>query len=277
MAARAEDRRVRASIVDDIFYPGEPEALAAMVRELLESSPVQPGQARAVIAPHGAYAYSGRIAAAAFRAAAGRPVEVAVLLGPVHREPVDSLVLPESVSFQTPLGEVPVDTKLVARLADVGPSFRVDDIPHLEEHSLEVPIPFLQVLFPGLAIVPVLTAQGHPEQARQLAAALDRVFADRLDSTLFVVSANMSGYTTRPGRDAEVQQLIDLIGSRDQRGLVEGIRAGRINSCGSTAVAAILAMEGAPFSRVEILQRGTSLDADSDTKTVVHYAAVALS
>src|SRR4030042_277171 len=163
--------RVRASTVDGIFYPADREGLAQRVQGLLAGGGPA-GTAGCLISPHAAYGYSGGPAAAAFQAAAAAPVQRVLLLGPVHREASDRLLLPESEAYQTPLGATAVDQETVRRLAARDPCFALDDIPHLEEHCLEVQLPFLQTLFPQARLVPLLMGRSPARLVDALAAAV---------------------------------------------------------------------------------------------------------
>ena len=91
--------RLRPPIVDGLFYPAKREALGALVDQLIADSPVPRGASPAVISPHAGYEYAGPVMAAAYRAVAMRPVRLAVILGPVHRDAEDGVFLPESAAF----------------------------------------------------------------------------------------------------------------------------------------------------------------------------------
>ncbi len=270
------EEKVRASIVDGIFYPSRRKELLTLVSQLWEQSPVPLGLAGGVISPHAAYQYSGEVAAAAFRAASARRIETALLLGPVHRDPTNEIVLPESASFQTPLGTVPVDQRLVDELMDCGTRFRRNDIPHLEEHCLEVQLPFLQFLFPRLEIVPILMGTPSLANVRLLVNALQVVLAKRMSSTLLVASANMSSYLQPVSSPDEIDRLLRLIQECDWQGVIEAAGRGQISTCGSGCIATLLALSGLLGTRVEILQRKSSADVARNNQSVVHYAAVAL-
>src|SRR5687767_2952139 len=77
---------VRAPAVAGSFYPADPERLRADVSGLLAEAPVLPayGRAKALIAPHAGYVYSGAIAARAFARLAGSAIDRVVLIGPAH-------------------------------------------------------------------------------------------------------------------------------------------------------------------------------------------------
>ena len=266
--------RVRASTVDGIFYPAEREALAERVGGLLAGSG-RAGTAGCLISPHAAYEYSGALSAAAFQAAAGGAVERVLLLGPVHRESSDRLLLPESEAYQTPLATTAVDLQTVRRLASRDPCFALDDIPHLEEHCLEVQLPFLQTLFPRALLVPVLMGRPDARLVGVLADALREEAALAPERTLIVVSANLTGYRPREQGQREAQALLAMIRGGDWRAILSETDRKNLSSCGAGCIAAILAVEQELGSRAEILKLASSLDVSDDERRVVHYGAIA--
>jgi MEMO1 family protein len=267
--------RLRPPIVDGLFYPAKREALGALVDQLIAGSPTPKDARPAVISPHAGYEYAGPVMAAAYRAVALRPVRLAVVLGPVHRDAEDGAFLPESEAFSTPLGEIPVDAEAVAALCAADGVFRRNDIPHLEEHCIEVQLPFLARLFPGLAIVPILVGGGGAPVAAAVAGALQSTFSGRLESTVFVMTANMASYMTGRDIEAESAALEDLLGGCDWRGVIAASKKKLISACGSTGIAAVLSFLGNGCS-ARILARGSSRGEDADESRIVQYAAVSL-
>ena len=266
--------KVRASTVDGIFYPADRAALAELVKGLLAGAGTA-GAAECIISPHASYDYSGAVAAAAFQSASAREVRRVVLLGPVHREPADRLLLPESEAFQTPLGTVPVDRETVDRLAGEDPCFAMDDIPHLEEHCLEVQLPFVQTLFPEALLVPVLMGRPTARLAEALARALQRALGPELDRSLVAVSANLTSYRPREQGQEEARGLLELIRAGDGQALLEAADRKLVSSCGAGCIAVILALERGPRAQAEVLKLASSLPMSGDERKVVHYAAVA--
>jgi AmmeMemoRadiSam system protein B len=265
----------RPPLVDGLFYPARREALAAAIDDLLTRC-TNPRAARfAVISPHAGYEYAGAVMGAAFRAISERPVRTAVVMGPVHRDAENAVWLPESSVFATPLGPVPVDEPAVSALAASDPLYRRSDIPHLEEHCLELQLPFLARLFPGVAIVPLLVGAGGRAGAETLSRTLDSVFGARSGSTVYVVTANMASYMSGRDTGKERELVEDLLGRRDWRGVLAASESRRISACGATCIAAILLLAG-EGSKVEVLARARSEESDDDPSKVVHYAAVSI-
>jgi len=266
---------LRPPIVDGLFYPAKREALGALVDQLMTACSTPADARPAIISPHAGYEYAGPVMAAAYRAISLRAVRVAVVLGPVHRDAEDGVFLPESDAFSTPFGDIPVDAEAVAALCAADPVFRRNDIPHLEEHCIEVQLPFLARLFPGLAIVPVLVGNGGAPVAAALAGALRSVFSGREESTVFVMTANMASYMN--GRDVEAERsaMESLLGGCDGKGVIAAAKKKQISACGATGIAALLSLLGDGCD-ARILARGSSLAEDGDESRTVQYAAVSL-
>jgi AmmeMemoRadiSam system protein B len=266
---------IRPPIVDGLFYPAKRDALSAMIEDLGGRSSTPAGASLAVISPHAGYEYAGAVMAAAFRAIALRPVRTAVLIGPVHRDPEHGIYLPESDAFSTPLGEIPVDAAAVDALCACDPVFRRRDLPHLEEHCLEVQLPFLAHQFPGLSIVPMLVGSSNAATVAALSRGLRLTFEEGAPYTAFIVSANMASYMTGKDPEAEAAALEGLLTGCNWKGVLEAAEKRRISTCGASGIAALLALAG-EGCRVQILARSSSRVVDDDPSRIVHYAAVSL-
>jgi hypothetical protein len=266
---------IRPPLVDGLFYPGRREALAAKVDDLLSRSSTPRAARFAIISPHAGYDYAGNVMAEAFASIALRPVRTAVLIGPVHRDAEDGIFLTESEAFATPLGDIPVDMRTVAALAARDPLFRRNDVPHLEEHCLELQLPFISRLFPGASIVPILVGNARMATVTALARALRLTFADSADYTAFIVSANTASYMTGKDPDAESAAMDSLLTRGDWRGIVSAAEKRQISACCVAGIAAVLSLAGAGCT-VEILARTSSRSSETDDSRIVHYAGVSI-
>jgi MEMO1 family protein len=218
---------VRPPAVAGLFYPGDSATLRSTVEGLLAARERQDAGApglppKAIITPHAGYAYSGPIAASAFAALAhAAAVRRVVLVGPSHRVPLRGLGLSGVEAFATPLGTVPLDlaaAAAVGRLAQV--AVRPDA--HEEEHSLEVELPFLQVLLGPFELLPLVAGEASGEEVAEV---LDQVWGG--DDTVIVVSSDLSHYlpaaaAERSDRDtaARIQALDGPLGGRQACGAV---------------------------------------------------------
>jgi AmmeMemoRadiSam system protein B len=184
--------RNRDPIVSGIFYPDDPADLKDAIDGYIRETGRTRMDALAVVSPHAEISYVGHMQAKALCAARSRRIENVVILSPRHR-PGDSLVyLPESDYFDTPLGAVRVNRDILGDMESCGTVFAMDDIPHLEEHAIELQLPFIQRLYPEASIVPLIIGSHSEPAVTAVSRALEIVFADRLSSTLFLVTSNLA-------------------------------------------------------------------------------------
>ena len=187
-----------------------------------------------------------------------------VLLGPAHRVAVDGIAAASAEAFATPLGPVRVDTERRDALVEAGLVVVRDDV-HAPEHSLEVQLPFLQVVLGDVAVLPLAVGQ---VAAGQVADVLDAVWGG--DETLIVVSSDLSHYhdhataTTLDRRTAAaiVGQRPDLLGATD--------------ACGMRPIRGLLLAAERHGLGTELVDLRTSADTAGSPERVVGYGAFAL-
>jgi hypothetical protein len=260
--------RVRPAAVAGLFYPKDAEGLRRTLRALL-AAPHTPLPAarvpKAIVVPHAGYAYSGPVAAAAYRslASAADRIRHVVLLGPSHRVPMRGLAMPAADFFATPCGEIPIDDRGRQHLRELGLA-GVSDAPHAAEHSLEVQLPFLQAVLTDFDLLPIAVGLTPPGQ---VARALEAVWGG--EETLVVVSSDLSHYHTH----GEAQQ-IDGLTTRailDRRSDLSGEQA-----CGAEGINGLMEIARRKGLEVELLDQRTSADTAGDSSRVVGYGSYAL-
>ena len=271
-----EKAKIRAPVVEGIFYPADADDLKLQMEQLLEKAPNRPAKVGLIISPHAALQYAGDVTACAFKAAAKRKVKTVVIIGPQHRDHFDQIVLPESQFFQTPLGTIPVNMDLVDDMLACGTRIYCNDIPHLEEHCLEIQLPFIQTLFPQADIVPVLMASEKMDIVKVLANALKITFEKRISSTLFVVTANITSDRRSGSPAPEPDFVLDLIKRKDWQGILEGAARKEVTTCGAGSIAALLSLTSFFGSKVELLMEKSSSQVAQSSENIIYYAAIAV-
>lgn len=226
---------IREPAVAGLFYPGAPEELRTTIETYLAAAQGAGAPPKALIAPHAGYVYSGPVAATAYATLveARETVRRVILLGPSHRVALSGMAIPSASAFSTPLGEVPVDAEAF-ELARGVPNVRVSDVPFEGEHSLEVQLPFLQVVLDEFRVLPVLVGQSPPES---VAALIDALWGG--DETRIIVSSDLShyhDYETARALDQHTAELVETLrleeltsenacGCHPLRGLLHVVRA----------------------------------------------------
>jgi len=223
--------------------------------------------------PHAGYVYSGHVAGAVLsRIALPRKI---VILGVRHFPRGEPAAILSSGVWRTPLGDAPIDEALAAALRGECPLLREDSVAHAGEHSLEVQLPFLQVLAPGFSFVPVALGTIRFEELVSVGEAIARVLAAAGEDVLLLTTSDLNHYqddaTTRVKDGKAIEQLLAL----DARGLYDTCRNAEISMCGlGPAVAMITALRRMGAERGELVRYATSADVSGDMDAVVGYAGM---
>jgi len=184
---------VRPPAVAGTFYPGSPTQLRSTITKLLDSVPeVKPaGKILAAVAPHAGYIFSGSVAAYTHKLLSTVEFDTLIVIG--HDTYRDAVAFTCPVDyFQTPLGKVPVDREMIAKLQEFNRGIKAHRSLHSQEHTVEVHLPFLQVLGKKCKILPILFGNPTAENCRILS---DAILAAANNKTVFVLaSTDMSHY-----------------------------------------------------------------------------------
>jgi AmmeMemoRadiSam system protein B len=256
------------------FYPADPRELTHLIRKFTTDESVKEKvRARACMVPHAGYIYSGNVAGAVFSQLA-LPKKI-IVLGVRHRPPGADLAIVLEGAWRTPLGDAPIDTGLARKLQAACPLLEEDSVAHSREHSLEVEIPFLQVLDPGFSFVPVAVGTLRYEALHELGMALARVLQEKGQELLVVASSDMNHYESDQATRVKDKQAIEQLEAVDPQGLYEVCRKERVSMCGlGPAVAMLTAIKQLGVSRGELMRYATSGDVNGDYDAVVGYAGM---
>ena len=256
------------------FYPADPRELTRLIRKLSAEDPgVKKTRVRACLVPHAGYIYSGDVAGAVF-ARMILPKQILVL-GVRHSPMGEDLAILSEGPWRTPLGDAPVDEPLAQRVKVACPGLREDDVAHSREHSLEVEIPFLQILDPGFSFVPVAVGTLRLEELHELGMGLARVLKESQEEILVVTSSDMNHYEPDDATRIKDAKAIDRMKAVDARGLFEICRKEKISMCGlGPAVVMLTAMKELGVESGEVVRYATSGDVNGDRDAVVGYAGM---
>lgn len=269
---------VRRSAIAGSWYPGTAAAIAAEVEKYLDvvRTPAVRGELRGLISPHAGLRYSGPVAAFGYALLRNLRPRTIVLVGPSHRAAFAGSAVFARGAFETPLGRAGVDGDLADALVAASPDVRVDEKPHQLEHSLEMQLPFLQLLVPELLLVPVLMGTQSREEVDSLAYALGVALMGR--DALLVASSDLSHYLSRENaRDMDSTVVSDVADFAPER-LMDRLERRQNHACGGGPMVAVMkAARELGADSASVLQYADSGDAgEHDTKRVVGYLSAAL-
>lgn len=271
----------RAPAVAGRFYPSDPaelrEDIAAFLAEADEQAENEiDAETIALVSPHAGYVFCGGVAAHSYREVVGKSFARVVVLSPAHTMSVTGVALHPAGSFQTPLGNVPIDEAGSAALLMRAPGFfHVDAEPHRLEHGIETQLPFLQQALSGpFSLVPLVIGAHDLEFAENLARYLTETFDTK--STLYIASSDLSHFHPYDVANQIDGLLLELLGEMDLARLARCLELGEIEACGAGAIltAAIIAREQRG-SQCRFLHYENSGDRGGDRDEVVGYSSFA--
>lgn len=268
------------------FYSADKETLTNDITKLFEScvKTTSHPSVRAIICPHAGYVFSGKVAASAFsvidRNTAYKNVFV---IGSSHVMAFEGASVYNTGDFITPLGKLTVNKEIANGLKKE----KLFDFPvnaHLQEHSLEVQMPFIQYYFKNTPqIVPIIIATNNVEKIKKIAEILKPWFTSE---NLFIISSDFSHYPSYKTANEVDKNTADAIVSGDPEKFLNTLKknsytdnTGLVTSmCGWTSGLLLLYMaEGnsdLEFKSMDYCNSGDSKYGNKEE--VVGYNAIAL-
>lgn len=263
---------VRHAAVAGRFYPRDRDTLLNDVQSYL-SPQAEAAPALGCMAPHAGYMYSGAVAGAVY-ARINLPQRIIVLC-PNHTGKGRPLAVMSSGTWETPLGQVPIDSTLADALKKGFPLLTEDAAAHRVEHAIEVELPFLQTCRPNFTFVPVALGTGQFDILRKLGEAVADAVQAQGERILIVASSDMNHYENDTITRVKDHKAIERMLALDAPGLFDVVTREEISMCGfGPAVVMLTATKRLGATSAELIKYATSGDVSGDREMVVGYAGV---
>ncbi|MBI3873311.1 MAG: AmmeMemoRadiSam system protein B [candidate division Zixibacteria bacterium] len=258
-------RQPRFAAVDS-FYDNDPVALTKQIAGFFARAErvALDGDIGGLICPHAGYAYSGEVAAAAYKQLEGLSYDTVVIISPSHQVFFRGASIYSGGAYRTPLGDVPLDLDLCARLTSVDSALSLSDLGHDAsgggwEHALEVHLPFLQIVLGHFALVPIVMGDQEYPTARLVGELIGR--HARPGRTLVIASSDLAH-----GHDYATTRRLDdtaaaAVGMFDPSEFYDQYSTGAFEACGGGPItAAMIAARALGADRAQVISRRNSAD-----------------
>lgn len=267
------------------FFPARQAELEAELVKLFQDALALSleGHVQSLIVPHAGYAYSGLVAASAYKSI---PEDASYsnvfIIATSHREQYNGASVYNTGNYITPLGQVRVNKNIANALISENKNISFHKQAHEREHSIEVQLPFIQHRLGDIPIVPILMGSSTVAAARDLAAALIPYYTP---DNLFIISSDFSHYPSY--KDAQrIDGLTgEAIGKKDPEHFYNTLRKNSKESipnlststCGWSSIMTMLymAQRHEDLAVTPILYRNSGDAAIGDKERVVGYWAIA--
>lgn len=273
--------KIREPVVNGMFYPANKNNLSKMISSfLIEAEPGgrEDKELLGLIAPHAGYVYSGQCASYAYKLLKSKKFDTIIVLGPSHSTMLKGSSVWAEGHYRTPLGDVEIDNESAEYLLKNGTDIEFYQMAHVQEHSIEVQVPFLQyVLKDKFKLLPIVIGNQTYAYTLNLANTLCDLIQEGTKKYLVVASSDLSHYHTYDVAKRMDGMVIDLIKKRLIKELARFIDSGKGEACGIGSIFTLLFLaEKYNSNMIDILNVVNSGDVSGDKSRVVGYMSAAI-
>lgn len=282
---------IRKPAVAGTFYEGDPDSLRKQIEWCFKHR-LGPGhlpeklgkdrEIKSIIAPHAGYMYSGPVAAHSYLQLArdGLP-DTFLILCPNHTGMGSGVSTVTEGQWETPLGYVDVDSEFANQLILDAPIIDSEPLAHLQEHSCEVQVPFLQYIGQKwdrkFKIVPICMWMQDLQTTTEIGHAIAKTSEKLGRDVVVVASTDFTHYKPQEVAFETDHMVLDAIEVLDEKTMMQTIEEYNVTMCGFGPVAtAIVYSKIMGAKKAEILKYATSGDTTGDGKAVVGYASAVI-
>jgi len=279
---------LRKPAVAGSFYAGDLKSLNTQIEncflhkigpgEIPQTNPKRKNNIMGLVSPHAGYMYSGPVAANGFYKIVldGKP-DTIIILGPNHRGFGEDVSIMAEGKWETPLGELEIDTEIAEDILKNSKIIKNDKKAHQYEHSIEVQLPFIQYIFgKDIKIVPICMTRQDIDTDIEIAKSICSSVVDK--NILIIASSDFTHYETQEYAENVDKEAINAILEFNPKKLYDMIYHQNLTMCGPGSITVMLiACETLGAKKAELIKYATSGDITGMYDQVVGYASLIVS
>lgn len=263
----------REPIVAGQFYSGRHDQWLATVQNCMRGQIRRETATKLVMVPHAGHVFSGGVAGQTL--AQANLTDTVLLLGPNHTGRGAPMAVWPDGQWHLPGAALQVDADVAAAILAAEPSLASDRLAHLQEHSLEVILPFLWAINPAMRIVPIAVGDPRPHKLAGAASKIAETLTNLGHQVTIVVSSDMNHFA--PDSDTRVidQRALERILALDPMGFYGTVREEKISMCGVLPMTLGMHLANILGAKTaELVAYATSGEVNGDLSRVVGYAGI---
>lgn len=263
---------IRQPAVAGQFYPGSARELRALIKTMVDEKAAKE-EVIGYYAPHAGYPYSGPVAGAVVSRV--KFTDTVVILGPSHTGMGAPFSIMMEGTWRTPLGDVEIDSALAKKILAGSAYLKPDVAAHIEEHAIEVQLPFIQYFKPAFKLVPITLSHATADVYENIGKAIALAIKESGKPVVIAASGDMTHYASQKSALSQDKLAIDAMLRLDAVDLLARVRRFNITMCGyASAAALIFAVKELGGNTADLLKYQTSGDTTGDFSSVVGYAGI---
>lgn len=267
--------------LEQSWYSKDPIELSSSIENYLKNTEIKYDGSKiyGIIVPHAGHIYSGHVAAYAFNSIKDLRSKLVVIISPSHFIGGADLIISSHQAYNTPLGDIDIEAEL---LQDIIQNLNDDygittkKVSNDPEHSIEVELPFLQVILGNFDLIPIMIRNQNLHVSKSLGEVLYKKLLKR--DCIIIASSDLSHYFDQKTANSMDKEIIKRIESFDPESVLKAEEQNVGQACGIGAISSVLwACKNQGAETVKILKYATSADASGDYDRVVGYVSALIS
>ena len=280
---------IRKPVVSGLFYSDNPLSLIKEIEwsfshhvgpgALPSSSEGQERLSIGYVSPHAGYVYSGPVAAHVYyHLSLEKTPDTIVIIGTNHSGLGENVSLAPWKEWETPLGKVMVDVEARDYLIKNASIIKPDYLAHIEEHSVEVQLPFIQYIYMKRSkkpkILPLVVMDHRPKTMRGMAREIIEAMKELGRDFVIIASTDLNHYDSHDVTIRKDEKVINAIVNLDEERLYDVVFKEGVSMCGPGGVMALIVItKDLNAKKPIVLKHATSGDTSGDKSHTVGYLA----
>ncbi len=263
---------IRNPVVAGQFYPGLASQLKEMIRGMVDEKATKE-EVIGLVSPHAGYPYSGPVAGATISRIKFK--DTFIIIGPNHTGRGKPLSIMTEGTWETPLGQVEIDSELAKQILAASSHLEEDYPAHQYEHSIEVQLPFLQYFKPDIRLVPIILAYHNGATYKAIGKDIAKAIKELNKKVVIMASSDMTHYEPQESAQKKDAKAIEAVLDLNEDELLKRVDELNISMCGYAPTASLIAAaKELGATSAELVKYQTSGDTTGDYSAVVGYAGI---
>ncbi|PIN98679.1 MAG: AmmeMemoRadiSam system protein B [Candidatus Diapherotrites archaeon CG10_big_fil_rev_8_21_14_0_10_31_34] len=264
---------LREAVIKGSFYPKNKQEIITQLKTFFSKVKKTSKKTNYFISPHAGTIYSGQTASYSYSLM--QKPETVVILSPNHTGYGEKISVYPEGTWVTPLRETEIDKKAVEKITELNSKAKKDEIAHLQEHSIEIQLIFLQYLFKEFKIVPITLMTENSEELEKLAETL--IETEKILGKKFsvIASSDFTHFLSSKKAKENDFKAIKLIKKMNVKGFHELVKNERLSICGHSAIEVLMQYcKKKGIKKAELIDYSNSGKTTGDNSSVVAYASI---
>mgnify|MGYP000356632328 CR=1 FL=1 len=218
---------LREPVVAGMFYERDSYALKRQINNFLINVDKKE-KPTGIVTPHAGYVYSGKVAGEVYSSI--EIPETLIIMGPNHTGLGPSVSIMSEGVWRTPLGDAKINEPMAKEIIRRSKVAKKDHLAHINEHSIEVQLPFIQELKKSFTFIPIIFGESAPDRLKDVGNAIYDVIKEK--NCLLISSTDLTHYEDADTARKKDTLVLETIEKLNEEEMLKYIQKYDISMCG---------------------------------------------